>query len=140
VPPPPLQLWRSARERGVWLRDVRRAVIGGTPGGIAYCAAALADRATRVVRDWPLCMKVGGGGGGLLGGPVERVSAQRGCDADRLEMFWCRYNVSRTRPSTHTATHPKIHKTTPDTDSPTTGCWPPTAQRRSGAAAPLCWA
>jgi hypothetical protein len=62
VPPPPIKLWRTPRERGVWLRDLRRALLTAAPGGVAYVAAALADRVSRVVRDWPLAMKVGGRG------------------------------------------------------------------------------
>ncbi|GBF98583.1 hypothetical protein Rsub_11308 [Raphidocelis subcapitata] len=57
VPPPLIRLWRTPRERGVWLRDVRRALIDAAPGGVAYCAAALADRASRIARDWPMAMK-----------------------------------------------------------------------------------
>jgi hypothetical protein len=45
LPPPPVVLWRSARELGVWVKDLRRARTTGALGGAAYAAAALVDRA-----------------------------------------------------------------------------------------------
>jgi hypothetical protein len=45
IPPPPVVLWRSSRELGVWVRDLRRARTSGALGGAAYAAAALVDRA-----------------------------------------------------------------------------------------------
>ena len=45
VPPPPAVVWRSVRERAVWLKDVRRALLSNCIGGAAYAAAALVDRA-----------------------------------------------------------------------------------------------
>jgi hypothetical protein len=45
IPPPPVVLWRSVRELGVWLKDLRRARSAGALGGATYAAAALVDRA-----------------------------------------------------------------------------------------------
>ncbi len=50
--PVPLQkpvLWRSARERTVWLRDVRRAVLANSASTAAFAAAALGDRSQRLL-------------------------------------------------------------------------------------------
>lgn len=44
IPPPPVVLWRSTREWGVWIKDLRRARMTGALGGAAYAAAALVDR------------------------------------------------------------------------------------------------
>ena len=43
LPPPPVVLWRSARELGVWVKDLRRARTTGARGGAAYAAAALVE-------------------------------------------------------------------------------------------------
>ena len=45
IPPPPVVLWRSIRELGVWVKDLRRARSAGALGGATYAAAALVDRA-----------------------------------------------------------------------------------------------
>lgn len=45
IPPPPVVLWRSTRELGVWVKDLRRARTTGAVGGAAYAAAMLVDRA-----------------------------------------------------------------------------------------------
>jgi hypothetical protein len=45
IPPPPVVLWRSPRELGVWLKDLRRARVAGSLAGAAYATAALIDRA-----------------------------------------------------------------------------------------------
>jgi hypothetical protein len=45
IPPPPVVLWRSVRELGVWLKDLRRARSAGALGGATYAAASLVDRA-----------------------------------------------------------------------------------------------
>ena len=37
-------LWRTVRERTIWLRDVAAAAEAGSLSLMAYCAAALADR------------------------------------------------------------------------------------------------
>ncbi len=39
-----LALWRTARERGAWLRSLRRADTHALPSAVAYAAAAMADR------------------------------------------------------------------------------------------------
>ena len=39
-----LALWRTARERGAWLRSLRRADEHGLAGAVAYAAAAMAER------------------------------------------------------------------------------------------------
>lgn len=43
-------VWRSARERACWLRDVRRAQISGQPAAAAYVTATLVDRAETLVK------------------------------------------------------------------------------------------
>jgi hypothetical protein len=45
IPPPPVVLWRSVRELGVWVKDLRRARSAGALGGATYAAAELVDRA-----------------------------------------------------------------------------------------------
>jgi hypothetical protein len=45
VPPPPAVVWRSVRERAVWLKDVRRALLSNCIGGAAYATSSLVDRA-----------------------------------------------------------------------------------------------
>lgn len=45
IPPPPVVLWRSVRELGVWLKDLHRARSAGALGGATYAAAELVDRA-----------------------------------------------------------------------------------------------
>uniref|UniRef100_A0A383VPI7 PHD-type domain-containing protein n=1 Tax=Tetradesmus obliquus TaxID=3088 RepID=A0A383VPI7_TETOB len=54
LPPPPVVLWRSARELGVWVKDLRRARTTGALGGAAYAAAALVDRAHRLMSNLAL--------------------------------------------------------------------------------------
>jgi hypothetical protein len=45
IPPPPVVLWRSVRELGVWVKDLRRARSAGALGAATYAAAELVDRA-----------------------------------------------------------------------------------------------
>jgi hypothetical protein len=44
VPLPRVVLWRSARERRVWLQDLRRAELSRCLAGAAWAGAALVDR------------------------------------------------------------------------------------------------
>ncbi|KAK9860443.1 hypothetical protein WJX84_001872 [Apatococcus fuscideae] len=47
----PNALWRTARERGVWLKDVRLAATGANPAAAAYVAAVLCDRAQPLLQS-----------------------------------------------------------------------------------------
>jgi hypothetical protein len=42
--PPRCSLWRSARERAVWLHDVRASATAGDAHALAYTAAVYCDR------------------------------------------------------------------------------------------------
>ncbi len=42
--PPRCSLWRSARERAVWLHDVRTFAAAGDAHALAYAAAVYCDR------------------------------------------------------------------------------------------------
>lgn len=43
-------VWRSPRERAVWLRDVRRAQLSQSPAAAMYVTATLVDRAETLVK------------------------------------------------------------------------------------------
>ncbi len=68
-PPRTARLWRSGRERAVWMKDFRRARLSGCLPGVAYAAAVLLDRTTRLAErlstntDQPLAAQVGCVGG-----------------------------------------------------------------------------
>lgn len=44
-PNKPLRLWRTRRDRTVWLKDVRRAELMDSASGMVFCCATLLDRA-----------------------------------------------------------------------------------------------
>lgn len=44
APRRPSRLWRSARERGVWLSDLQRAVMSGNMSVATWCTSVLCDR------------------------------------------------------------------------------------------------
>ena len=44
-PNKPLRLWRTRRDRTVWLKDVRRAELMGSASGMVFCCAMMLDRA-----------------------------------------------------------------------------------------------
>ena len=44
-PNKPLRLWRTRRDRTVWLKDVRRAELMGSASGLVFCCAMVLDRA-----------------------------------------------------------------------------------------------
>ncbi len=41
---PKLALWRSARERGIWMRDMAAAQVSTSAAEVAYLAAVLSDK------------------------------------------------------------------------------------------------
>ncbi len=86
-------LWRSGRERGVWLRELRRAALCGTVAAAALAGQLLVDRCTPLV-------KVSGPAGGPAGARSVPVGGRRvsvhaeACDRRGLWGVGCRYLVT----------------------------------------------